>query len=621
MGLIYALGHLTWYLGTPLGRVPVLDERENLALAEAIAGGTLPAEAFYRAPGYALVLAVMRTLGVTSGGLFPAALALGVALHALNAGLVARLARGWLGDGAALAAGLLVALHPVFVHYATQALDATPALTLFLLGLNFLAPVFTASVGVWPWLGASVCWAAATLMRPNYLLVWATLPQLALTHFGAGSKSRRLGAALGGAALFAAVAAWQWRVSGEPGFMPAQGAYNFWAANQPGAHGRYYVQRLDLPRVLAEQNPARAESLLLFAQETGRAPDDLGAANAYWRQRARDEIAAHPLAWLGRLARKAYALVNDWEQYNNKTFAFHQARSPWLRWNPLCWGVLFVLGVTGAVHLFKQAPRAAALLALVGVVVAASVVFFFVSARFRLPLAALLCVPAGGALAHPLGIFRELSPVRRGLLALALVAAGLLTFSNFDGVRDARPFIQDHLLIARAAQVVGDDSAVWSEAAAALALDSTRRDATEFLVTSGFNRQLRDTLLASELAAWRASAKRLLASNAMASPATRVVAAVAMQDLAALRALTLGPAPAAEDALGALLLFHAADSAEIARLRDAPSTGGSTLFLMARQALDPEAFEAWARIHEPPGWSKALATARARLFPSISASK
>src|SRR5208283_1683685 len=80
--LAYCLGHLGWYLGTPLGRVPVLDERENMDLAEAIFGGTLPWAPFYRAPGYALALAGLRAAGVSAGALFPAALLLGAALHA-----------------------------------------------------------------------------------------------------------------------------------------------------------------------------------------------------------------------------------------------------------------------------------------------------------------------------------------------------------------------------------------------------------------------------------------------------------------------------------------------------------------------------------------------------------
>jgi 4-amino-4-deoxy-L-arabinose transferase-like glycosyltransferase len=615
IALGYAVGHLGWYLGTPLGQVPVLDERENLSLAEAIAGGTLPAEPFYRAPGYALLLAFLRALSVTAGGLFPVALALGAMLHALNAGLIARLARGWLGDRAALAAGLLAALHPVFVHYATQALDATPALTLFLLGLNFLATGINTPGGAGWWLGASGCWAAAALMRPNYLLVWITLPLLALMTKSPGPISRRVLPSLGGAVLFLALAGWQWRVSGAPRFLPTQGAYNFWAANRPGAHGRYYVQSLSLAPALAGQNPARAESLLLFAQETGRAGDDLDAANAYWNARTRAEIIAHPLAWLGRLARKTYALLNTWEQYNNKTFAFHQARSPWLRWNPLCWGTLFVLGLAGAVRLRAVAPQAAALLTGIAAIVAVSVVLFFVSARFRLPLAALLCVPAGAALAHPIAIFHALTPARRGWLALALLGASLLTFSTLDGVRDTRPFIQDHLLIARAAQVVGDDDATWTEASAALALDPTRGDAAEFLVTSGFNRQLLAPLPAAELTAWRAGAARVLAAPGHAAPAARVIAAAATRDSTALRALAITPAPTTHDAVGALVLLHTADSAEIARLRDAAPTDGSTLFFMARQALEPEAFESWAQTHKPAGWSKSLASARLRLFP------
>ncbi len=618
IALGYAVGHLGWYLGTPLGQVPVLDEHENLGLAEAITGGTLPAEPFYRAPGYALLLALLRALGVTAGGLFPAALALGAMLHALNAGLIARLARGWLGDRAALAAGLLAALHPVFVHYATQALDATPALMLFLLGLNFLATATSARGGAWAWLGASGCWAAAALMRPNYLLVWIALPLLAWMTKSTSPTSRRMLASLGGEVLFLALAGWQWRVSGAPRFLPTQGAYNFWAANRPGAHGRYYVQSLSLSSALAGQNPTRAESLLLFSQETSRDGADLDAANAYWSGRSRTEIISRPAAWIGRLAQKTYALVNNWEQYNNKTFAFHQERSPWLRWNPLCWGVLFVFGIAGAVRLRAAERRAASLLGGITAIVAVSVVLFFVSARFRLPLAALLCVPAGAALAHPIAIFHALTPAQRGFLALGLLGAGLLTFSTFDGVRDTRPFIQDHLLIARAAQVVGDDAATWTEATAALALDPTRSNAAEFIVTSGFNRQLLAPLSPSELAAWRVGAGRLLAAPDYAAPAARVIAAMAIRDAVALRALARAPVPTNQDALGALVLLLAADSAETARLREAALTDGSTLFLMARQAIDPETFEAWAHTHKPPGWSKSLASARLRIFPPLS---
>ncbi len=478
LAFAYALAHLGWYLGTPLGRVPVLDERENLDLAAAIAGRSLPAEPFYRAPGYALVLAGIRALGVSQAGLFPAALLLGAALHAANAALVAAIARRWFGNGAALAAGALLALDPVLVHYATQALDATLGVTLFLVGLNGLAAALVAPGRTGAWLGAGATWAAATLVRPNYLLAWAAVPCLAVLRGGpTGARTRVAAPALAGLALFAAASAWQWSVSGVAGFLPWQGAYNLWSANRPGANGRYYTQQVSLSPEAARANPARSESILLYAKETGGRPADIPSMNAYWRRRFLGEVSAHPWGWAALLGRKAYALLDNWEQYNNKTYAFHKARSPWLRWNPICWGALLVLGVAGAARLGNGSPRTALALATVAAALAASILLFFASARFRLPLAAILAILSGGALAAPL--FWQAWPVRRRMcLGLAVAAAAVVTFSNWGGVADPSTFVQDHALLARAAYTVGDDATALAAARAALRIQPWHPDAT-----------------------------------------------------------------------------------------------------------------------------------------------
>jgi dolichyl-phosphate-mannose-protein mannosyltransferase len=477
VALAYALGHLDWYLGTPLGRVPVLDERENIDLAEAIFGGTLPAAPFYRAPGYALVLAGLRLAGISAPGLFPAALLLGALLHGAGAALAASLAGRWFGSRAALIAGLLYALDPVLVHYATQALDSTLSLTLFLAGLDRLAAAVGAQGRTRPWASAGILWAAATLVRPNYLLVWLALPVLALAQGGPWrSRGRFLAAALSGAVLFGAAAAWQKSVSGVAGFLPWQGAYNLWAANRPGANGRYYTQHVSFPPELARANPARAESILLYEQETGGQPQDIAGMNAHWRRRFLDEVASHPLRWAALMARKTYALLNNWEQYNNKTYAFHKALSPWLRWNPICWGLLLVLAVGGAARLAADSPRAAAALAATSLACAASILLFFVSARFRLPLAAVCAVLAGGALGSP-GFWRGWPPGRRAALAACALLAGLVAFSSLGGVADRSTFVQDHVLLARAAFTVGDDATALSEAKEALKLQPWHPDA------------------------------------------------------------------------------------------------------------------------------------------------
>lgn len=470
----YALAHLDWYLGTPLGRVPVLDERENLDLAGALFGGTLPHEPFYRAPGYALLLCLLRAAGVAQAGLFPAALVLGVFLHAASAALAARLAFCWFGLGAALAAGLLVALDPVLVHYATQALDATLGLNLFLLGMVFLSGALAAPKRASPWTGAGLSWAAATLVRPNYLFAWLVLPLLAA--FGGAGRGRRLAASAGAGILLLGIAAlWQWSLCGVSGFLPWQGAYNLWAANRPGSNGRFYTQQVSLSAELARANPARSESIYLFQKETG-GPVDIGTMNAFWRHRFLAEVSAHPLRWAGLEARKAYALLNNWEQYNNKTYAFHKARSPWLRWNPVGWGVFLILGVAGAARLAFESPRTALALGVVAASLAVSILLFFVSARFRLPLVGLLGALAGGALARP-GFWRGWPARRRGALAGAVVLAGFLAFTRFGGVADRSTFVQDHALLARAAYTVGDDATALAEAREALKLQPWHPDA------------------------------------------------------------------------------------------------------------------------------------------------
>jgi hypothetical protein len=369
-------------------------------------------------------------------------------------------------------------------------------------------------------------WAAATIVRPNYLLAWLSLPLLAFALASRGTRARTVFAALAGAMIFGACAFWQYRICGEPGFLPAQGAYNLWAANRPGAHGRYYTQQISIPASLGEENPARVESYILFRHATGHSAENIRELNTYWRGRFYDYILHYPVAWAWQLLRKLYALFNDWEQYNNKTFAFHRARSPWLWWNPLSWGILVVLGVAGATRLQFENPRAARAIGIVFGVSIGSILLFFVSARFRLPLAALATILAGGSLAIPRIWHDWPAKLRWGLAGLS-AAAAFLTFSRFDGVRDHSTFVQDHALTARAAATVGRDREAWEESRAALALQPNHPDALSIAVASYFNLLLIGAAPAGAEGEWSDLSARLLALQS-SPPSLRAIAALSL---------------------------------------------------------------------------------------------
>ena len=67
------------------------------------------------------------------------------------------------------------------------------------------------------------------------------------------------------------------------------------------------------------------------------------------------------------------------------------------------------------------------------------------------------------------------------------MAAIALTFSNLDQVRSESTFVQDHALLARAADTVGDDTLAWHEARAALAMQSHHPDALRIAIAAYFN--------------------------------------------------------------------------------------------------------------------------------------
>ena len=161
-------------------------------------------------------------------------------------------------------------LDPVLVHHATQALDSTLSMVLFLAGLNCFAAATDAPSRTGPWVGAGVFWAAATLVRPNNLPVVVPAFAWALSG-GWRQRARVLPAALSGVLLFGAAAAWQKRICGVADSCSWQGAYNLWSGTS-GANGRYYTQLVSLQDALGVgQSRPRRIHLPLREGDPGKA--------------------------------------------------------------------------------------------------------------------------------------------------------------------------------------------------------------------------------------------------------------------------------------------------------------------------------------------------------------
>ncbi|CAA6676527.1 MULTISPECIES: glycosyltransferase family 39 protein [unclassified Lentimonas] len=491
--LVYGCGFCLEFLVDSLGRSPVLDGRENLAWAELIAAGQVPVEPLYRALLYPWVLSFFPQGSLWLVSFF------GLLCHFMNGFLVGCLAeRLWKSRLAAWVAGLLYAAYPVALYFSVQVLDLTFALSLFLGSVVLFLRSGAAQVRWRALFLAILCGVLgglAVLARPNFLPAVLLLPLLPIlqVYVSRQPTGRACGSAclIGGALLLTLIGqgAWNLRQSGEFRILPWQGAYNLYAANREGANGKFYKQRVAFDQVPAGMNTTRMESEYLYRKALG--PDaelDVGAMSSYWRAQLFREIADDPVRWIGLMGKKVVYLFNDWEQYNNLTYAYHKDRFLLLQWNPLGWGMLLLCGVFCGLLGYSKARRGVFLsLGLLGLAYAAGVLIFFASARFRLPLVPLLAVLCGGWTVLP---WREWYQSRRR--AWMLVGAGCLlgavcVYSNFFDARDDASFIQDELLLASASAKLGEDAEALRYAEAVLVRDPARAEAKRIQVVSLFN--------------------------------------------------------------------------------------------------------------------------------------
>lgn len=239
--------------------------------------------------------------------------------------------------------------------------------------------------------------------------------------------------------------------SGEFKLMPWQGASNLYSANSLNANGKYYKHSVYIPNRKAGTNPAKAEAEYIYSKETGQKPPfNLNEFNKFWLKKCFNEIASNPSQWVVLTLKKIYYLFNNYEQYNNKTFGFHKSITPILHYNPLCFGFLIILlfltlfkFTKNKGDLINQQEKSKLITLFIGIFfLSLGIIAFYVSARFRIPIASLMIIFSSYLFCLNIDrIFNKSS-------AFILIAAAFLTFSNFYNVADTSTYKEDRLLIA-----------------------------------------------------------------------------------------------------------------------------------------------------------------------------
>jgi tetratricopeptide (TPR) repeat protein len=383
--------------GSPMFTVLVGDGIEYDAWATRLAAGDwLGREVFYQAPLYPYLLGLLYRF---AGHNLMAVRVAQATFGAMSCVLLAHAGHRFFGTRVGLLAGALLACYPAAIFFDLLIQKASLDLLLSTALLAALA-AFTARRKQ-GWLAvAGILLGLLLLNRENARLFYPVAFAWLTLGFRMPVRTRAAWAAwltAGVVAIVLPVAVRNQAAGGEFLLTTAQMGPNFYIGNHSGASGQY------TPLVAGRENASveRDDAVHLAEQATGHR---LSAAqvSSFWFDRALDDIAADPASWLGLIGRKVLLLVNNREISDSESIETYAAYAPVLRLRS--WLGFGVIAPLAALGLWLTRRRWRELVILHGwlIAIGASVVLFFVMARYRHPLVpVVLLFAASGIVGFP----------------------------------------------------------------------------------------------------------------------------------------------------------------------------------------------------------------------------
>ena len=446
MLLVGALAYRSVYFaqirGNPYFDAPIMDEGYHDLWAREIAHGDWAARIpFYRAPLYPALLGVVYRLFGADPPPFAWIRGVQLLVGALTPFLVLRLARRLVPGRPAIAwiAAVLTAADGMLLYFESDMLLES---LLAPLAVGSLLLMLRAGENGAPrrWLLAGVVLGAFAITRPNILAFTPLLFVGALGWRGETFSWRRLqlGAAaaltVGVCLLVLPVTALNRFVGHDRTFLAWQGGINFFLGNNPEANG----WSATAPKVLGTDWWGGYNDAIRIAEDAAGHKLSPAEISDYWFERGVAWWREHPRTGVLVTAKKAVFFLSGLEFSNNRDIRlFLEHFAPAGRSGLLLMYALVPLAVAGCFVFWRTGRPGPRIVVLWVLVYSATIIAFFVTARYRVPLRPVFAILAAtGALSLADGIRRR---ERRAWLAAAgVVLIGIGTNVN-PWLREYRP--------------------------------------------------------------------------------------------------------------------------------------------------------------------------------------
>jgi Flp pilus assembly protein TadD len=406
--------------------------------AQAIASGDWwgGGDVFFIGPLYAYFLGIIYRL---IGPQLTVVRFVHIALEAGSALALYGFARRALSERAARVAGVIWALYLPAIFFSSFVLPVS--LDIFLILTSFYLLARGAEGKWWNFAGAGALLGLAVLDRTNLLLFVAAAVPLFLIYLKRLGWRRILAYFAPVAAVVLLVTLRNGLVGGDFVLVSSQGGLNFYLGNSAGANGVYWNLGEVYQGRPAELNKDLAT--LLAQEEAGREmkPSEV---SRWWFVSGLKWLRDNPGAAAKLYWRKLRFLCSDYEVSLNVDFYFMKFISPFHRVQFPWFGFVFPFGAIGLAIGWRKSPFARVAAAIFVVAYALSVLLFFISARYRLPMVPLLMAFAGAALVTWYDLWRRWRWRLAAVLTAVAVALGLFSMYPITGVRRDNAFGQSY---------------------------------------------------------------------------------------------------------------------------------------------------------------------------------
>jgi len=428
--MVFRIWFLLQFSNTPLFDTDIMDMAYFHRLATVgIPGSGFPSGSFFKAPLYPLFLKLV--FGLFGDGSWPIRIIqiLMGSLTAVGTWLItARLA----GRRAALIAGFIIAAYGPLILYDGQLL--APTLAIFLnTAAIYIIILALRYQRAWLYSAAGLVLGLSAVVRPT-VLVFALGAAVIVYLYSQEKRNLRKGLLLlvGLIVAIVPVTIRNWSQSGEFVLIGSYSGINLYIGNNLKADG----VSTTIPGTGLDwwDNASMSDTRAMAETDAGR-PLSAAEESNYWRNRAIHEMINHPGVFTRLVIRKLVLTLGGYELANNFDIYYLARRIPPL--NVLIWrrpvffpfGLLLPFGLAG-ICLIRRWETGFLLLAWFLVAALPTLLLFFVTARYRLPLVPVLAVFTATGIDQLLSGFTKLP--RKRIWTAGLVLLVFLILGRWD---------------------------------------------------------------------------------------------------------------------------------------------------------------------------------------------